>query len=97
MPIKANDFVEIEYTGRLKDGNIIFDTTNEAVAKVLELHPWWNQECQPHRTCFTVGEELELIAVGLIDNAVHWNIKNKNKPWFSIDWRGEEKVFSYYR
>jgi len=32
MSIKKNDFVEIEYTGRLKDDNIVFDTTDESVA-----------------------------------------------------------------
>jgi FKBP-type peptidyl-prolyl cis-trans isomerase 2 len=37
MPIKANDFVEIEYTGRLKEDNIIFDTTDEKTAKEHEL------------------------------------------------------------
>jgi len=37
MPIKANDFVEIEYTGKLKDGNIVFDTTDTAVAKAQGL------------------------------------------------------------
>ena len=33
MAIKKNDFVEIEYTGRLKEENIIFDTTSEKTAK----------------------------------------------------------------
>ena len=37
MPIKANDFVEIEYTGRIKDGGLIFDTTNEETAKANNL------------------------------------------------------------
>lgn len=32
MPIKKNDFIEIEYTGRLKEDNIVFDTTNSKVA-----------------------------------------------------------------
>jgi len=38
--IKKLDFIEIEYTGRLKDGNLIFDTTDEKVAKEnnLESH-----------------------------------------------------------
>ncbi|MEM2916564.1 MAG: peptidylprolyl isomerase [Candidatus Woesearchaeota archaeon] len=35
MPIKANDFVEIEYTGRLKDSGVVFDTTD---AKIAEEH-----------------------------------------------------------
>lgn len=33
MPIKKNDFVELEYTGRLKDEKIVFDTTDAKVAK----------------------------------------------------------------
>ena len=36
--IKKHDFVEIEYTGKLKDENIIFDTTDEKVAKENKLH-----------------------------------------------------------
>jgi len=35
--IKLNDYVEIDYTGRLKDGDIIFDTTAESVAKENNL------------------------------------------------------------
>lgn len=31
--IKENDFIEMEYTGRLKEGNTVFDTTNQDVAK----------------------------------------------------------------
>ncbi len=31
--IKNHDFVEIEYTGRVKDSNAVFDTTDEKVAK----------------------------------------------------------------
>lgn len=38
MPIKKNDFVELDYTGKLKDENIVFDTTKEAVAKVARIN-----------------------------------------------------------
>ena len=40
MTIKKQDFVEIEYTGSLKDGDLIFDTTDEKIAKDngLEVH-----------------------------------------------------------
>lgn len=31
--LKKQDFVEIEYTGKLKDDNIVFDTTDEKIAK----------------------------------------------------------------
>ncbi len=37
MPVKANDFVEIEYTGKVKDSGIVFDTTDEKTAKEHEL------------------------------------------------------------
>ena len=34
MPtVKKHDFVEIEYTGRIKEDGTIFDTTEEKVAK----------------------------------------------------------------
>ncbi len=36
--IKNHDFVELEYTGRLKDGNLVFDTTDEAIAKKEGIH-----------------------------------------------------------
>ena len=36
--IKKHDFVEIEYTGRIKENNAIFDTTQEKVAKENELY-----------------------------------------------------------
>ncbi|MBS3125321.1 FKBP-type peptidyl-prolyl cis-trans isomerase [Candidatus Woesearchaeota archaeon] len=33
MPIKKKDFIELDYTGRLKDTNDVFDTTDEKTAK----------------------------------------------------------------
>ncbi len=38
MHIKKKDFIELEYTGKLKDENIIFDTTDEKIAKDSEIH-----------------------------------------------------------
>lgn len=38
MTIKQNDFIEIEYTGKIKEGNLVFDTTNETVAKENNIH-----------------------------------------------------------
>lgn len=37
MPIKKNDFVELEYTGRLKEDKTVFDTTDAVVAKENNL------------------------------------------------------------
>ena len=38
--VSKKDFIEIEYTGKLKEDNIVFDTTDEKVAKEnnLETH-----------------------------------------------------------
>ncbi|MDP6599952.1 MAG: peptidylprolyl isomerase [Candidatus Woesearchaeota archaeon] len=36
-PIKKHDFVEIEYTGKLKEDNVVFDTTDEKIAKENNL------------------------------------------------------------
>lgn len=33
MSVKEHDFVELDYTGRLKEGNSVFDTTEERVAR----------------------------------------------------------------
>jgi len=35
--IKKNDFVEIEYTGTVKEDKVIFDTTNEELAKKNDI------------------------------------------------------------
>ncbi len=37
MPIKKHDFVEVEYTGQLKDSNEVFDTTDEKTAKEAQI------------------------------------------------------------
>jgi FKBP-type peptidyl-prolyl cis-trans isomerase 2 len=38
MAIKKKDFVELEYTAKLKEEDIIFDTTDEALAKKENIH-----------------------------------------------------------
>lgn len=38
MAIKKGDFLELEYTGRIKEGLIVFDTTDEKVAKENNIH-----------------------------------------------------------
>lgn len=38
MKLKNKDFIEIEYTGRIKEDNIIFDTTDEKLAKENNIH-----------------------------------------------------------
>jgi len=50
--VGKGDFVEIEYTGKIKEGNIIFDTTDEKIAKENNLH---NHDFSPAIIC--IGEE----------------------------------------
>ncbi len=38
MQIKKNDFIEVEYTGRLKEEGAVFDTTDESIAKEHHLY-----------------------------------------------------------
>jgi FKBP-type peptidyl-prolyl cis-trans isomerase 2 len=38
MPLKEKDFIEIDYTGRLKEGNELFDTSDEKLAKENDIH-----------------------------------------------------------
>jgi len=38
MKIKKKDFIEVEYTGKLKEDNLVFDTTNENLAKQSGIH-----------------------------------------------------------
>jgi len=55
MAIKKGDFIEIEYIGRLKEDNKVFDTTNEQVAKDNEVHNP-NAEYGPVIVCLGEGQ-----------------------------------------
>jgi len=55
--VKKHDFVEIEYTGRIKGENSIFDTTNEKIAKENGLHDK-DAEYAPAVIC--IGENMLL-------------------------------------
>ncbi len=37
MPLKANEFVELDYTGFIKENNVVFDTTSSELAKKSNL------------------------------------------------------------
>lgn len=52
--IKKHDFVEIEYTGRLKDSNKVFDTTDEKTAKDNNLY---NESYKYGPAVICIGEE----------------------------------------
>jgi len=63
MPIKKGDFVEVEYTGKIKDENIIFDTNRESVAKDNNLY---NEKVTYKPVVVVVGEHHLL--KGIDDN-----------------------------
>ncbi|MEK6867419.1 MAG: peptidylprolyl isomerase [Nanoarchaeota archaeon] len=54
MTIKENDFVEIEYTGKITDGNIVFDTTSESEAKAAGIY---NPQSQYKPMIICVGHQ----------------------------------------
>jgi len=59
MPkIKKKDFVEVEYTGKTKEDNIIFDTTDEKTAKDNNIHSQ-GMEYGPVAVCVGEGQILE--------------------------------------
>lgn len=64
MTIKNNDFAEIEYTGRLKEDNTIFDTTDEKIAKEGNL---FNENADYGPVVVCVGQQHVLKG---IDNAL---------------------------
>lgn len=57
MAIKKGDFIEIEYTGRVKEGNIIFDTTNEETAKQNNIY---NENYRYGHITICIGESQVL-------------------------------------
>lgn len=70
MKIKKNDFIEIEYTGKIKDSDKIFDLTSEKIAKEKNLfNP--NIEYGPKIIC--VGEKF--IVPGLDKRIIGKEIK----------------------
>ena len=56
--VKNHDFVEIEYTGRIKEDNSIFDTTQENVAKAEGVHDK-DSEYAPVVICMGEGNILK--------------------------------------
>ena len=57
VKIKNNDFIEIEYTGKVKDGPI-FDTTDEKIAKDNNIYnekilgEAWAESLNGYINCF---------------------------------------------
>jgi FKBP-type peptidyl-prolyl cis-trans isomerase 2 len=58
MPLKKHDFIEVEYTGKTKEENIVFDTTDEKTAKGNNIHSP-NVEYGPVVICLGEGHILK--------------------------------------
>lgn len=58
--MNKKDFVEVEYTGRLKDNNALFDTTDEALARQENVHNS-KMEYGPIIICIGEGHILKSI------------------------------------
>ena len=65
MAIKKHDFVEIEYTGKLKEDDFVFDTTDEAVAKETDMYSE-DTEYGPVVICIGENQVLEGIDKNLV-------------------------------
>ena len=58
MTIKEKDFVEVEYTGKITDSNIVFDTTSQSDAKAAGIfNP--QTEYKPMIICIGQGHVLK--------------------------------------
>lgn len=72
--IKKGDFVEIEYTGKLKDGDFIFDTTNK---KIAEENGISNSKMEYGPVIICVGQRMTI--PGLDDNLIGKEINKEYK------------------
>ncbi|MBI2129627.1 FKBP-type peptidyl-prolyl cis-trans isomerase [Candidatus Woesearchaeota archaeon] len=72
MKISKKDFIEIEYTGKLKDDNIVFDTTDK---KVAEENKIYDEKISYGPVTICVGESQ--IVAGL-DKALEGKETEKN-------------------
>ncbi len=66
------DFVEIEYTGFLKENNLIFDTTNEETAKKANLY---SKETKygPKTICIGEGYLIQGLEEDILKNTQAWS------------------------
>jgi len=71
--VKEKDFIELEYTGKLKEDNVIFDTTDEKIAKENDLFDE-NAEYKPIVICIGEGQIIKGLETSIIG-------KETNKPY----------------
>jgi len=63
--IKEKDFIELNYTGKLKEDNIIFDTTDEKTAKENDIYQE-NAEYQPIVICVGQNQVIKGLDKALV-------------------------------
>lgn len=77
--VKKNDFIEVEFTGRLKEGNIIFDTTDEGIAKDNELYDE-NKKYKPLIVCVGQAQILKAIEQSFENKSIGESYTLELKP-----------------
>lgn len=68
--ISKGDFIEIEYTGKIKENNFIFDTTDEKTAKENNIHNP-NAQYGPGIICIGQKQLLKGLDEGLVGKEVN--------------------------
>ena len=79
MVIKEKEFVEIEYTGRIKSDDIIFDTTEEKIAKENKIHNP-NMPYGPITVCVGTGSVLIGLEKSIIGKEIGKSYKIELSP-----------------
>ncbi|MBU0980356.1 MAG: peptidylprolyl isomerase [Nanoarchaeota archaeon] len=79
MPIKENDFVELDYTGKVKESGMVFDTTQEDVAKKNEFYNEKHQYA-PVIICVGRGQLLKGLDKHITGKEVDKTYKIELKP-----------------
>ena len=67
---KEKDFIEIEYTGIIKETSQVFETTNEKIAKENNLHDP-NKKYKPKIICIGQEQILPSLEKELINKEVN--------------------------
>lgn len=69
MKLKKGDFIQINYVGRLKETNQIFDLTDEELAKKENIHQE-GAKYKPIIICIGEGDVVKGLDEGLIDKEI---------------------------
>lgn len=70
MSIQEKDFIELEYTGKIKDDNFIFDTTSEKTAKENNLYQE-GSEYKPIIICVGQGQIIKGLDKAIVGKEIN--------------------------